>query len=222
VLFSFCNPKGGVGKSTLAVHAVVWLAEKGKRMALVDADGQSSSSFWLKEAAPEIPLFRLITADDLLEQIPKIQSEFEHVVIDGPGAFSEVTRSILLLTDLAFLPCGPTVLELRAAHEAIRLVRQVQNIRKGPPKALLVPNQLHKRRLMSKEFLETAKSLEIPASSGLRDLKAYADAVGQGTVAWRMGREGIEAGTEIQQLFMEILTDAFIDETINERSVENG
>jgi chromosome partitioning protein len=222
MFFAFTNLKGGVGKSTLAVHAVIWLAEKGKRVCLVDADGQSSSSYWLKEASPETALFRLITADDLLDQLPKIATQFEHVVIDGPGALSEVTRTILLLTDMAFLPCGPSVMDLRAANETIRVVRQVQMIRKGPPKAVFVPNLLHKRRRLSTEFLETARSLDIPTSTGLRQLQSYADAVGQGTVAWRMGREGAEAGNEIQQLFMEILNDAFVTETADERRVENG
>ncbi len=33
------NSKGGVGKSTLAVHLAVWLSEQGKRIAVVDAAG---------------------------------------------------------------------------------------------------------------------------------------------------------------------------------------
>lgn len=222
MLYAFTNLKGGVGKSTLAVHAAIWLAEQGKRVCLVDADGQSSSSYWLKEASPELPLFRLITADDLLDQIPKIAAHYEHVVIDGPGALSEVTRTILLLTDMAFLPCGPTVMDLRAANETIRVVRQVQMIRKGPPEALFIPNLLHKRHRLSTDFLETARSLDIPTVNGLRQLQAYADAVGQGTVAWRMGREGAEAGKEIQNLFREILNDAFVTETADERRVENS
>jgi chromosome partitioning protein len=34
MLFAFANPKGGVGKSTLAVHLAIWLGEKGRRTAL--------------------------------------------------------------------------------------------------------------------------------------------------------------------------------------------
>src|ERR1035441_9954760 len=59
MLFAFTNSKGGVGKSTLAVHSTIWLAEKGKSVALVDADVQGSSSTWLKEVSAETPLFRL-------------------------------------------------------------------------------------------------------------------------------------------------------------------
>jgi chromosome partitioning protein len=222
MLFAFTNSKGGVGKSTLAVHSTVWLAEKGKRVALVDADVQGSSSAWLREASPETTLVRLATPDDVLEQVPIIQAEFEHVIIDGPAGLSELTRAILLLADVTFLPCTPSVLDLRAVNDAIRVVRQVQNIRKGPPKALLIPNRIQVQYRLSQELLETAKSLEIPASSGLRLRQAYADAAGQGTVVWHMGPRAIDAAVEIQQLFKELLKDAFRDETVIERRVENG
>ena len=172
MLFAFANQKGGVGKSTLSTHAAVWLAEKGVRVALVDADVQSSSSQWLREAAPEIPVYRLLTADDVLNQMPAIQNEFDHVIVDGPAGLSEVTRAVLLLADHAFLPCGPSVLDLRAAAEAINVLRQVQMIRKGAPSAILVPNKLKVRQRLSKDFLEVAKTLDIPTVQGMRDLQA--------------------------------------------------
>src|ERR1017187_9323275 len=88
MLLSFTNSKGGVGKSTLAVHLAAWLTEKGKRVALVDVDVLGSSSAWIKEASPQTALYRILTPDDVLEQLPNIQDEFEHVVVDGPGGLS--------------------------------------------------------------------------------------------------------------------------------------
>ena len=40
------NSKGGVGKSTLAVHLAVWLHEQGHNVILADCDMQHSSSEW--------------------------------------------------------------------------------------------------------------------------------------------------------------------------------
>jgi len=222
MLLSFTNSKGGVGKSTLAVHLASWLTEKGKRVALVDVDVLGSSSAWIKEASPQTPLYRLLTPDDVLEQLPNIQNEFEFVVVDGPGGLSEVTRAVLLTTDVTLLPCTPSLLDLRAVDEAIRVVRQVQKIRKGPPKAILIPNRLSVRHRLSQELLETAKSLGIPVASGLRYLQAYADAVGQGTVVWHMGPAAAQAAGEIQQLFTELMQDEFSSETVLERRVENA
>jgi chromosome partitioning protein len=48
------NIKGGVGKSTLAVHLAAWLADQGHTVTLADCDTQHSSSEWAKEAVPAV------------------------------------------------------------------------------------------------------------------------------------------------------------------------
>ena len=219
MVIALSNSKGGVGKSTLAVHLAVSWHEEGRRVALVDADVQGSSSLWLHEAEPQLPVFRLQTPDDVLEQAPPIAAKFERVVIDGPAGLSEVTRAILLVADTALLPCGPSVLDLRAVHEALRVVRQAQQIRQGPPVPLLVPNKLQVQYRLSQELLETAKSLGIPSLPGLRLRQAYADAAGQGTVVWRLGPRGEAAATELKSLFQELTA---YESPNTERRAANG
>jgi len=203
---AFTNSKGGVGKSTLAVHFTAWCHDQGNRMALVDADAQGSSSVWLQEAAPKIPIFRLQSPDEILERVPELSRQFDGLIIDGPAGLSEVTRAIMLVADLALLPCGPSALDLRAANEAIRVVKQAQGIRHGPPAAMLVPNKLQVRLRLSREMLETAKDLSIPTTAGLRLRQAYADAAGQGTLVWRL-RGAKKAVEEIQSLFVGVWND---------------
>jgi chromosome partitioning protein len=219
MIVALSNSKGGVGKSTLAVHLAVAWFEQGTGVAFVDADAQGSSSLWLHEAAPELPVFRLQTPDEVLEQVPVIVGRFQRVVIDGPAGLSEITRAILLVADLALLPCGPSVLDLRAVHEALRVVRQAQQIRQGPPRPVLVPNKLQVQYRLSQELLETAKSLGIPSLSGLRLRQAYADAAGQGTVVWRLGPRGEAAGSELRNLFEELASH---ESTNTERRAANG
>ncbi len=198
---AFTNSKGGVGKSTLAVHFTAWCHDHGNRVALVDADAQGSSSVWLQEAEPKIPIFRLQSPDEILEQVPALAQRFDGLVIDGPAGLSEVTRAIMLVADLALLPCGPSALDLRAANEAIRVVKQAQAIRHGPPDVLLVPNKLQVQLRLSREFMETAKELSVPTTPGLRLRQAYADAAGQGTLVWRL-RGAKKAAEEIKSLFI--------------------
>lgn len=47
VIIGFCNEKGGVGKTTLAIHTATWLARRGKRVVLVDLDTQGGVSHFL-------------------------------------------------------------------------------------------------------------------------------------------------------------------------------
>ncbi len=151
---------------------------------LVDSDVQGSSSVWLHEAEPDISVFRLQSPDEVLEQVPRLREKFDHVVIDGPAGLSEVMRTILFVSDVTFVPCGPSVLDLRAAHDAIRVIHQVKRIRDGFPISVLVPNKLQVRYRLSREFVETAKTLGLPVTTGLRLRQPYADAAGQGTVVW--------------------------------------
>ena len=222
MIFAFTNSKGGVGKSTVSVHLAVWLQDQGRQVALVDADVQSSSSLWLQEAAPDLKVFRLQTPDDLLEQVPVLKRQFEHLVIDGPAGLSEVTRTILFVADVTFLPCGPSVLDLRAANDAIRVVRQAQCIRGGPPRAVLIPNKLQAHYRLSRELIATAQALDIPSAGGLRLRQAYADAAGQGTVVWRMGPRARDAAQEMECLLKELVGHESADPALDERSVANS
>lgn len=104
---------GGVGKSIIPVHLLTWFREQNIETALVDADVQGSSSEWAKEIDASTPIYRLQSADEILDKV-KFLSE-KVVIIDGPAGLGEVTRSILLVADIALIPCGPSVLDIRPA-----------------------------------------------------------------------------------------------------------
>ncbi|MHC5853422.1 ParA family protein [Nostoc sp.] len=47
-IIALVNQKGGCSKSTSAVHLTCWLSRKGRKVHLLDADAQRSSSIWLQ------------------------------------------------------------------------------------------------------------------------------------------------------------------------------
>jgi cellulose biosynthesis protein BcsQ len=47
MIIGFCNEKGGVGKTTLAIHTATWLARQGKRVVLMDLDTQGGIAHFL-------------------------------------------------------------------------------------------------------------------------------------------------------------------------------
>ena len=207
MILALSNSKGGVGKSTIAVHLAAWLFEQGADIAFVDSDVQGSSSGWLGEASPQLSTIRLLTPEDVAAELPALSAAHDFVVVDGPAGLSEVTRTILSLADKAILPCGPSVLDLRAVIDAVGVVRQIQQIRGGLPETVIIPNKLQPQYRLSKELVETVRNVGMPSGDGLRLRQAYADAAGQGTVVWRMATQSArDASAELQFLFQQLLS----------------
>ncbi len=203
------NSKGGVGKSTLAVHLAAWLSEQGHKVTLADCDTQQSSSEWLREAMPDIRTVRLASPDDILNDLPSLGNEADFVVADGPGSNTETSRALLLRADLALVPCKASMLEVRALAKATDVLRQAQDIRGGKPKAIIVLSMVGKTYRLTQDMKDAAAALHLPLAKTALTLKQiYADAPGQGAVVWRMGARAREAAEEAKQLFRELLPDA--------------
>jgi chromosome partitioning protein len=209
MIIVIANSKGGVGKSTLAVHLAAWLHEQGHTVVLADCDTQHSSSEWIGEAAPEVRAVRLESPDAILDTLPQLDQEADFVIADGPGSNTETSRALLLRGDLAIVPCKASMLEARALVQATAVLRQAQDIRKGAPEAVIVLSMIGKQYRLTKDMKEAAAALHLPlAATALTLRQIYADAPGQGAVVWRMGARAHEAAQEVTQLFREILPDA--------------
>jgi chromosome partitioning protein len=203
------NSKGGVGKSTLAVHLAAWLHEQGHSVILADCDTQHSSSEWAREAAAEVRAVQLSNPDAILDQLPQLSQEADFVVADGPGSNTETSRALLLRADMALVPCKASMLEVRALAQATAVLRQAQDIRNGQPRALIVLSMVGKTYRLTQDMKDAAAALELPmAKNGLTLRQIYADAPGQGAVVWHLGARGREAAQEVEALFREVLPEA--------------
>ena len=203
------NSKGGVGKSTLAVHLAAWLHKQGHSVTLADCDTQQSSSEWIREAVPEVRAVRLDNPDMIINDLPTLSQETDFVVADGPGSQTETSRALLLRADLAIVPCKASMLEVRALAKATEVLRQAQDIRAGKPAAVIVLSMIGKNYRLTKDMMDAAAALNLPlANRALILRQVYADAPGQGSVVWNLGARAQEAAQEVDQLFREILPDA--------------
>ena len=208
-VISLVNQKGGVSKSTTSVHLAYWLLKKRRRVLLVDADAQRSSSLWVEGMeGMEIPCQVLQTPDDLLEQIPQIVDDYDYLIVDGPASLSEATRAILFRTDLALIPVQPTGVDLRSASDAMRLVKQAQSVRDGVPMAALFLSRAVKGTRLKDEAISLLEKNPgaVLLKTVVHQKQAIADTSGQSATVWDLpGKPAAQSAKEYERLFAEVL-----------------
>lgn len=105
------SEKGGVGKSTLAVHLTGAVAERGLRAALVDEDGRVGSSLGWARRGPGLP-FEVLEPEQVK---PKVVRELDALIIDTEGRPKRrELRELSERADTILIPTGVSALELES------------------------------------------------------------------------------------------------------------
>lgn len=209
VIIAFVNQKGGCAKSTTAVHYAHWLVQQGKSVFVVDADAQRSSSQWCSKMEPAIATHVLQSPDDLLDQLTDLAATVDYLVVDGPAGLSEATRAILMRADLAVVPVQPSGIDVQSAADAVRLIKQAQSVRQGPPIAVMFLSRAVKGTKLKSEAMELlgklAPTIKV-LKSVIHQKQVIADSSGQAATVWDLGGQPAkDSGKEYGRLFKEIM-----------------
>lgn len=171
------NPKGGVGKTTVATNIAGYFAGQGHQVMLGDADRQQSSRLWLRLRPAEA---RPIASWDVGEgQIAKPPRGTTHVVLDTPaGMHGKWMEDTLRSADKVVVPLSPSIFDMYATRAF--LDELAQHRKAGHMQVGIVGTRVDGRTIAAEKLQEFVDALGLPVLGFLRPTQNYVHLAARG------------------------------------------
>lgn len=186
------NPKGGSGKTTIAINLASYFATVGLRPTLMDMDAQGSSTRWLsKRTAQQEPIHGIAG----FERNTRVTRSFAtrtppdtvRLVIDTPAALQPENLPDLTRNATAILvPVLPSDIDIHAAAKCVSDLLLIAKVRRDEHRIAVIANRAKKNTLMYRSLLRFLETLRIPVVTTLRDSQSYIRVAESGTGLFEM------------------------------------
>jgi chromosome partitioning protein len=173
------NPKGGSGKTTIAINLASHFALRGERPVLMDFDPQGSSAHWVDKRHKTQARIYLIKA---FERDPRVTRTFQlripegtgRVIVDTPAAVEaqempELTRS----ADKILVPVLPSDIDIHACSRCVQNLLLVAKVHRNDNRLGIIANRVRVNTLIYGALSRFLGTLGIPIVATLRDSQNY-------------------------------------------------
>jgi len=187
------NPKGGVGKSTLATNVAGCLAAAGHAVMLGDVDRQQSARQWLAIRPPQAaPITGWdVTADDIVRP-PKGTT---HVVLDTPaGLHGKRLEAVLRIADRLIVPLQASLFDIQATHGFLNELRAHR--RGAGIDTVLVGNRVREHTRANEQLHRYVETLPVPVLAWLRETQNYVQLAAHGLTLFDVAPGRVERDLE--------------------------
>jgi len=198
--------KGGTGKTTIATNLTVLRAASGKKVLLVDADEQKSTSIWANQRdvlniSTKWATIQL-TGKAVYSQIDKMKADYDDVIIDVGGRETRSLRASIAVADVFLIPFKPRSLDIWTLGDIKAIVAEMKPA--NPKlKCVAVINQADSRGTDNQETIDILQECEdiicCPFSLGSR--KSFANAASDGIGVSEMQSIDRKSVQEMQALY---------------------
>jgi chromosome partitioning protein len=188
------NPKGGSGKTTIAINLAACYAANGDRPALMDLDPQASSTRWLRKRPGEAAPIHGIAAFERSASVTRswqtrIPAACRVVVVDTPAAIDPLALPDLTRgADAVLVPVMPSEIDIHATAKCIADLLLVAKIRRSQKRIGIIANRVRGNTRVSQSLTRFLKSLDIPLIATLRDTQSYVRSAEIGLGVYEMPR----------------------------------
>src|SRR6201997_5280916 len=196
------NPKGGSGKTTIAINLAGYFAWRQQKPVLMDFDPQGSSLRWVKKRQPTQHPIHVVAAFEKDSRTTRafqlrVPDDSTHVIVDTPAAvdskqFPDVTRDAHKI----LVPVLPSDIDIHTCSRTIRDLLLVAKIRREDDRIGVVANRIRRNTLTYQSLTRFLQTLGIPIVATIRDSQNYARAAEQGMGVHEMksyiAREDVE------------------------------
>ena len=187
------NPKGGVGKSTLATNVAGCLASAGHSVMLGDVDRQHSSRQWLAARPPQLP--RITGWDVGEDDIVRPPKGTTHVVLDTPaGLHGKRLEAVLRIATKLLVPLQPSLFDIQATHAFLGTLRA--HPRAGEITLGLVGMRVREHTIANDQLHQYLSTLNVPVVAWLRDTQNYVQLAARGLTLWDVAPSRVERDLE--------------------------
>ncbi len=187
------NPKGGVGKTTLATNLAGYLASTGRAVMLGDVDRQQSARTWL--ALRPAGLASISAWEVTHGEIVRPPKGTTHVVLDTPaGLHGRRLDEVMKLADKVLIPLQPSIFDIHATHDFVRQL--LAHKRSDRVEFAIVGMRTREGTIATDQLRGFLDGTKVPMLGFVRDTQNYVHLAAHGLTLWDVTSSRFERDLE--------------------------